>query len=76
MLILFDFDISVNSENVICVCVCVSDPLREKLKHAYTAGVQSLVTHLGAGVTKGTILHSAAVWVKNQLLTSTLNVKR
>ncbi|KAK2823506.1 hypothetical protein Q7C36_020106 [Tachysurus vachellii] len=53
----------------------LSDPLREKLKHAYTAGVQSLVTHLGAGVTKGTILHSAAVWVKNQLLTSTLNVK-
>ncbi|XP_058267542.1 E3 ubiquitin-protein ligase listerin isoform X2 [Hemibagrus wyckioides] len=53
----------------------LSDTLREKLKHAYTAGVHSLVTHLGASVTKGTILHSAAVWVKNQLLTSCLNVK-
>ncbi|XP_034168229.2 E3 ubiquitin-protein ligase listerin [Pangasianodon hypophthalmus] len=53
----------------------LSDTLREKLKHAYTVGVHSLVTHLGAGVTKGTILHSAAVWAKNQLLTSPLNVK-
>ncbi|XP_053501105.1 E3 ubiquitin-protein ligase listerin isoform X2 [Ictalurus furcatus] len=53
----------------------LSDTLREKLKNAYTVGVHSLVTHLGAGVTKGTILHSAAVWVKNQLLTSPLNVK-
>ncbi|KAF7701263.1 E3 ubiquitin-protein ligase listerin [Silurus meridionalis] len=53
----------------------LSDTLREKLKHAYTVGVHSLVTHLGAGITKGTILHNAAVWIKNQLLTSPLNVK-
>ncbi|TSK16143.1 E3 ubiquitin-protein ligase listerin [Bagarius yarrelli] len=53
----------------------LSDNLREKLECAFTVGVHSLVTHLGAGVTKGTILHSAALWVKNQLLTSSLNVK-
>ncbi|XP_072514427.1 E3 ubiquitin-protein ligase listerin [Salminus brasiliensis] len=53
----------------------LSDDLLQKLKLAYVAGVHSLVTQLGAGVTKGTFLHSAAVWVKNQLLTSPLNVK-
>ncbi|KAM9456136.1 E3 ubiquitin-protein ligase listerin [Clarias gariepinus] len=53
----------------------LSDTLREKLKHAYTVGVHSLVTHLGAGVTKDTVLHNAALWVKNQLLTSPLTVK-
>uniref|UniRef100_A0A8B9HBH6 E3 ubiquitin-protein ligase listerin n=1 Tax=Astyanax mexicanus TaxID=7994 RepID=A0A8B9HBH6_ASTMX len=50
--------------------------LLQKLKLAYTAGVHSLVTQLGAGVTKGTFLHSAAIWIKNQLLTSPLNLKR
>uniref|UniRef100_A0AAR2LMT5 E3 ubiquitin-protein ligase listerin n=1 Tax=Pygocentrus nattereri TaxID=42514 RepID=A0AAR2LMT5_PYGNA len=55
----------------------LSDALLQKMKLAYTAGVHSLVTQLGAGVTKGTFLYSAAVWVKTLLLTSTLNwVKR
>ncbi|XP_062870283.1 E3 ubiquitin-protein ligase listerin [Trichomycterus rosablanca] len=53
----------------------LSDALLQKLKNTYTAGVYSLVTQFGAGLTKGTFLHSAAVWVKNQLLTSSLNVK-
>uniref|UniRef100_A0A4W4E597 E3 ubiquitin-protein ligase listerin n=1 Tax=Electrophorus electricus TaxID=8005 RepID=A0A4W4E597_ELEEL len=54
----------------------LSDALLQKLKLAYTAGVHSLVTHLGPGVTKGTFLHSAAAWVKRQLLTSILSVQR
>uniref|UniRef100_A0AAR2LAV9 E3 ubiquitin-protein ligase listerin n=1 Tax=Pygocentrus nattereri TaxID=42514 RepID=A0AAR2LAV9_PYGNA len=54
----------------------LSDALLQKMKLAYTAGVHSLVTQLGAGVTKGTFLYSAAVWVKTLLLTSTLNAKR
>nr|XP_055064559.1 E3 ubiquitin-protein ligase listerin [Misgurnus anguillicaudatus] len=53
----------------------LSDALLLKLKHAYTAGVHSLITHLGAGLTQGTLLHSVAVWVKNQLLTAPLTVK-
>ncbi|KAL6472979.1 hypothetical protein MHYP_G00191670 [Metynnis hypsauchen] len=53
----------------------LSDAVLQKMKLAYTAGVHSLVTQLGAGVTKGTFLYSAAVWVKNLLLTSTLNAK-
>ncbi|KAK9968251.1 hypothetical protein ABG768_002585 [Culter alburnus] len=53
----------------------LSDALLLKLQHAYTAGIQSLITHLGAGVTKGTLLHNIALWVKSQLLTTPLTVK-
>ncbi|XP_051540876.1 E3 ubiquitin-protein ligase listerin isoform X2 [Myxocyprinus asiaticus] len=53
----------------------LSDALLLKLKHAYAAGVHSLITHLGAGVTKGTLLHSVAVWAKSQLLTAPLTLK-
>ncbi|XP_066507230.1 E3 ubiquitin-protein ligase listerin [Hoplias malabaricus] len=53
----------------------LSDALFQKLNLAYTAGVHSLVTQLGAGVTKGTFLHSVAEWVKNQFLMSPLNMK-
>ncbi|KAF4108188.1 E3 ubiquitin-protein ligase listerin isoform X1 [Onychostoma macrolepis] len=53
----------------------LSDALLLKLQHAYTAGIQSLITHLGAGVTKGTLLHNIALWVKSQLLTMQLTVK-
>ncbi|XP_056103772.1 E3 ubiquitin-protein ligase listerin [Rhinichthys klamathensis goyatoka] len=53
----------------------LSDALLLKLQHAYTAGIQSLITHLGAGVTKGTFLHNIALWVKSQLLTTPLTVK-
>ncbi|XP_043106094.1 E3 ubiquitin-protein ligase listerin [Puntigrus tetrazona] len=53
----------------------LSDALLLKLQQAYTAGVQSLITHLGAGFTKGTLLHNIALWVKSQLLTMPLTVK-
>ncbi|XP_073685432.1 E3 ubiquitin-protein ligase listerin [Garra rufa] len=53
----------------------LSDALLLKLQHAYTAGIQSLIAHLGAGVTKGTLLHNIALWVKSQLLTAPLTVK-
>uniref|UniRef100_A0A673KFV9 E3 ubiquitin-protein ligase listerin n=1 Tax=Sinocyclocheilus rhinocerous TaxID=307959 RepID=A0A673KFV9_9TELE len=47
----------------------LSDALLLKLQHAYTAGIQSLITHLGAGATKGTLLHNIGLWVKSQLFT-------
>uniref|UniRef100_A0A671QUJ3 E3 ubiquitin-protein ligase listerin n=1 Tax=Sinocyclocheilus anshuiensis TaxID=1608454 RepID=A0A671QUJ3_9TELE len=53
----------------------LSDALLLKLQHAYTAGIQSLITHLGAGATKGTLLHNIGLWVKSQLLTIPLTVK-
>lgn len=53
----------------------LSDALLKKLKQTYTTGIHSLVTSLGASVTNGTFLHSTAVWVKNQLLMASLNVK-
>uniref|UniRef100_A0A8C1GWL7 E3 ubiquitin-protein ligase listerin n=1 Tax=Cyprinus carpio TaxID=7962 RepID=A0A8C1GWL7_CYPCA len=53
----------------------LSDALLLKLQHVYTAGIQSLITHLGAGVTKGTLLHNIGLWVKSQLLTIPLTVK-
>uniref|UniRef100_A0A672KKL3 E3 ubiquitin-protein ligase listerin n=1 Tax=Sinocyclocheilus grahami TaxID=75366 RepID=A0A672KKL3_SINGR len=53
----------------------LSDVLLLKLQHAYTAGIQSLITHLGAGATKGTLLHNIGLWVKSQLLTIPLTVK-
>ncbi|KAK1800486.1 hypothetical protein P4O66_005706 [Electrophorus voltai] len=59
----------------VVLCILPVHALLQKLKLAYTAGVHSLVTHLGAGVTKGTFLHSAAAWVKRQLLTSLLSVQ-
>uniref|UniRef100_A0A673KKM7 E3 ubiquitin-protein ligase listerin n=1 Tax=Sinocyclocheilus rhinocerous TaxID=307959 RepID=A0A673KKM7_9TELE len=53
----------------------LSDALLLKLQHAYTAGIQSLITHLGAGATKGTLLHNIGLWVKSQLFTIPLTVK-
>ncbi len=58
------------------VCFFPADALLLKLQHAYTAGIQSLIAHLGAGITKGTLLHNIALWVKSQLLTVPLTVKR
>uniref|UniRef100_A0A673KHS8 E3 ubiquitin-protein ligase listerin n=1 Tax=Sinocyclocheilus rhinocerous TaxID=307959 RepID=A0A673KHS8_9TELE len=52
----------------------LSDALLMNLQHAYTAGIQSLITNLGAGVTKGTLLHNIALWVKSQLLTTPLTL--
>uniref|UniRef100_A0A8C1KGM0 E3 ubiquitin-protein ligase listerin n=1 Tax=Cyprinus carpio TaxID=7962 RepID=A0A8C1KGM0_CYPCA len=46
----------------------LSDALLLNLQHAYTAGIQSLITNLGAGVTKGTLLHNIALWVKSQIV--------
>ncbi|XP_059400765.1 E3 ubiquitin-protein ligase listerin-like [Carassius carassius] len=53
----------------------LSDALLLNLQHAYTVGIQSLITNLGTGVTKGTLLHNIALWVKSQLLTTPLTVK-
>ncbi|XP_026075383.1 E3 ubiquitin-protein ligase listerin [Carassius auratus] len=53
----------------------LSDALLLNLQHAYTVGIQSLITNLGAGVTEGTLLHNIALWVKSQLLTTPLTVK-
>ncbi|XP_056322426.1 E3 ubiquitin-protein ligase listerin isoform X1 [Danio aesculapii] len=53
----------------------LSDALLLKLQHAYIAGIQSLISFLGTGVTKGTLLHNIALWVKSQLLTTPLTVK-
>ncbi|XP_012683168.2 E3 ubiquitin-protein ligase listerin [Clupea harengus] len=54
---------------------CLSDPLLQKLKQACCAGVRSLVNLLDSEVVEGTFLHSVALWVKNQLISSSLGVK-
>ncbi|XP_069577301.1 E3 ubiquitin-protein ligase listerin [Brachyistius frenatus] len=53
----------------------LSDSLLEKLKKVCVAGVHSLVQHCEYEVTEGGFLHSAAVWVMNQLLTVSLDIK-
>lgn len=53
-----------------------TDPLLQKLKQACCAGVRSLVNLLDSEVVEGTFLHSVALWVKNQLISSSLGVKR
>uniref|UniRef100_A0A8C4NMU6 E3 ubiquitin-protein ligase listerin n=1 Tax=Dicentrarchus labrax TaxID=13489 RepID=A0A8C4NMU6_DICLA len=47
----------------------LSDSLLDKLKKVCVAGVQSLVQHSEYEVKEGGFLHSAALWVTNQLLT-------
>uniref|UniRef100_A0A8K9V8X2 E3 ubiquitin-protein ligase listerin n=1 Tax=Oncorhynchus mykiss TaxID=8022 RepID=A0A8K9V8X2_ONCMY len=54
----------------------LSDSLLKKLSQACHAGVLSLVHHSGSEVKEGSFLYSAAFWVKTQLLTSSLGVKR
>ncbi|XP_053188259.1 E3 ubiquitin-protein ligase listerin [Scomber japonicus] len=53
----------------------LSDSLLEKLKKAFVAGVQSLVQHSEYEANEGGFLHSAALWVMNQLVTVSLDIK-
>ncbi|XP_032432483.1 E3 ubiquitin-protein ligase listerin [Xiphophorus hellerii] len=53
----------------------LSESLLDKLKKVCAAGVRSLVQHCECEVRQGGFLHSAAVWVMKQLLTSNLDIK-
>lgn len=53
----------------------LSDSLLDKLRKVCVAGVQSLVQYSEHEVKEGGFLHSAAVWVTNQLLTVSLDIK-
>ncbi|KAL2094366.1 hypothetical protein ACEWY4_009085 [Coilia grayii] len=54
---------------------CLSDALLQKLKQACSAGVCSLVNVLETSVVEGSFLHSAALWVKNQLISAPLGLR-
>lgn len=54
----------------------LTDSSLGKLKKACVAGVHSLLHRCGSEVREGSFLHSSALWVKSQLLTSSLGVKR
>ncbi|XP_041948451.1 E3 ubiquitin-protein ligase listerin [Alosa sapidissima] len=54
---------------------CLSDTLLQKLKHACFAGVGSLVNLQESKVVEGSFLQSVALWVKTQLISSSLGVK-
>lgn len=58
------------------VDIASKDSLLDKLRTVCAAGVQSLVQHSEYEVKEGGFLHSAALWVKNQLLTVSLDIKR
>ncbi|XP_070699650.1 E3 ubiquitin-protein ligase listerin isoform X2 [Pempheris klunzingeri] len=53
----------------------LSDSLLDKLRKVCVAGVQSLVQHPEYEVKEGGFLHSAALWVTNQLLTVSMDIK-
>uniref|UniRef100_A0A7N6BVD9 E3 ubiquitin-protein ligase listerin n=1 Tax=Anabas testudineus TaxID=64144 RepID=A0A7N6BVD9_ANATE len=53
----------------------LSDSLLDKLRKVCLTGVQSLIQHSDYEVKEGGFLHSAAIWVKNQLLTVCLDIK-
>lgn len=53
----------------------LSDSLLDKLRKVCVAGVRSLVQHSECEVKEGGFLHSAALWVTNQLLTVSLDIK-
>ncbi|XP_076024787.1 E3 ubiquitin-protein ligase listerin [Genypterus blacodes] len=53
----------------------MSDSLLAKLRGVCVAGVEASVQHSDHDVTRGGFLHSAALWVKNQLLTVALDIK-
>lgn len=54
---------------------CLSDSLLVKLKKVCVAGVQSLVQYSSDEIRENGFLHSAVLWVKNQLLTVSLDNK-
>ncbi|KAE8287484.1 E3 ubiquitin-protein ligase listerin [Larimichthys crocea] len=53
----------------------LSDSLLKKLRKVCVAGVRSLVQHSEYEFKEGGFLHSAAIWVTNQLLTASLDIK-
>nr|XP_006628262.1 PREDICTED: E3 ubiquitin-protein ligase listerin isoform X1 [Lepisosteus oculatus] len=53
----------------------LSDSLLQKLSHTCFTGVHSLVSCLDTDFNEGTFLHSAALWVKKQILNSSFGVK-
>ncbi|XP_034034250.1 E3 ubiquitin-protein ligase listerin [Thalassophryne amazonica] len=53
----------------------LSDSLLDKLKSLCVVGVQALVQHNKYEIKEDGFLHRAAIWVKNQLLTVSLNMK-
>lgn len=58
------------------VSFALKDSLIDKLIKVCVAGVQSLVRHSQYEVKEGGFLHSAAIWVKNQVLTVSLDIQR
>uniref|UniRef100_H3CX74 E3 ubiquitin-protein ligase listerin n=1 Tax=Tetraodon nigroviridis TaxID=99883 RepID=H3CX74_TETNG len=52
----------------------LKDPLFQKLWAVCKTGVQSLAQNSECEVKEGSFLHSAAVWVKHQMLTSSLDL--
>ena len=61
---------------MLCCSPSSPDSLLCKLQQAYHAGVGSLVKVMDTSVEKGTFLHSVALWVKNQLISAPLGVRR
>lgn len=52
------------------------DSLVQKLWAVCNAGVQSLAQDPEHQVQEGSFLHSVAVWVKHQILTTSLDIER
>ncbi|XP_058483459.1 E3 ubiquitin-protein ligase listerin [Solea solea] len=53
----------------------LSDSLLDKLRNVCAAGVRSLFQHSEYEVKEGGFLHSVAVWLRNRLLTASLDIK-
>lgn len=58
------------------VCLTLKDALLHKLCKVCIAGVQSLAHNSEHKVKEGGFLYSAAIWVKRQILTPALDIKR
>lgn len=57
------------------VVSALKDSLLQKLWAVCKAGVQSLAQDSECEVPEGSFLHNAAVWVKHQVLTSSLDIE-
>lgn len=60
-------------ENAVCALI---ESLLQKLWAVCKAGVQSLAQDPEHRVQEGGFLHSVAVWVKHQILTTSLDIER
>uniref|UniRef100_A0A8C8SSL1 E3 ubiquitin-protein ligase listerin n=1 Tax=Pelusios castaneus TaxID=367368 RepID=A0A8C8SSL1_9SAUR len=54
---------------------CLSDFLVHKLKHTWLSGLNSLVHQVGYMQKQSNFLHKSALWVKNQIQSSSMDVK-